>query len=165
MGCGASVENDRPSSVEKDDGEQNNGSNDSKYRDTQAESDRSAAPTTEVQDPGLTPQEKAQVEAIRERRRSSRRICSLATDDSMRHYRMVTGNQRDDDEYFDASKVRVQASPTAPLCSPADEQSSDCSSPTLSRHSSVRRAESFNGLKKTVSFTNGPSQVWRAGAK
>lgn len=66
-------------------------------------SDRASASSTDS--------ERAQIEAIRARRKTLRRPCSLASDGTLRHYNMVTGNLDDNDAYFDASNIHLVSSP------------------------------------------------------
>lgn len=176
MGCGASIDDEGKKLVEHDSEESKN-STDSKYRDGGEPGSRRSSG---AENSDLSPQEHAQVSAIRLRRRNSKRACSLATDSSMRHYQLVTGNQREDDEYFDATRIKVK---TAISSSPfrrgsvssskraADFSESDDGADSeheradLSRKSSLRSSNgSFNGsLKKSVSFSTSSTTMtkWR----
>uniref|UniRef100_A0A7S1R5P0 Uncharacterized protein n=1 Tax=Neobodo designis TaxID=312471 RepID=A0A7S1R5P0_NEODS len=169
MGCAGSVESEAetPRRVRKEvrpaEEDGSRGSNDSKYREEQDSSASSSGRQSQTT-AALPPRERAQVEAIKQRRRSLGRPCSLAADDTMRHYRLVTGNIRDDDDYYDASRIRVRSGSTMSWCD--ESTSSEGGSPLLSRRSSMRRASfSSTGLRKSVSFSAAPTgPKWRPSA-
>lgn len=157
MGCAESTESsgESPSRIRRD-VKPAEDSDDSKYRADQA-SEASSSGGRRGSQTGLSKDERVQVETIKQRRRSLGRPCSLAADDSMRHYRLVTGNIRDDDDYYDATRIRVRSGRTMSWVGGGGSSgSSDGGSPLLSRRSSIRRGESFSSnqaLRKSVSFT------------
>lgn len=98
--------------------------------------------------------ERKQVEAIRTKRRLQRRPCSLSGDHSLKHYRTVTGNLREDDPYFDARRISVVSRDT--------DSDSEYGTP-LSRQSSLKSSSSYTSdasagspaFRKSVSFAGG----------